>query len=136
MKTRITELFGITHPIIMAGMNWLTTPNLVSAVSNAGGLGILSCQQYDTDSLRAAIKKIREQTDKPFGVNITLGMGSEPLVKVILEEQVPVVNYALGRPPEISAVMKAVHDYGGKGHWNDSICQACRAFRATWCGYD
>ena len=110
----MTELLGIQHPIMLAGMNWLTTPKLVAAVSNAGGLGVLSCQQYDTNSLRDAIKKIRELTDKPFGVNITLGMGSEPIVKVVLEEKVPIVNYALGRPPEITAVIEAVHGYGGK----------------------
>ena len=85
MKTRMTELFGVKHPIMLAGMNWLTKPKLVSAVSNAGGLCILSCQHYDPDSLRNAIKTIRELTDKTFGVNITLGMGSQPLVQVIIE---------------------------------------------------
>ena len=114
MKTRMTELFGIRHPIMLAGMNWLTKPKLVAAVSNAGGLGVLSCQQYDPDSLRKAIHEIRSLTDKTFGVNMTLGIGSEPIVKVVLEEKVPVVNYALGRPPEITAVIKAVHNYGGK----------------------
>ena len=110
----MTELFGIKYPIMLAGMNWLTKPKLAAAVSNAGGLGILSCQQYDPESLRGAIKEIRALTTKPFGVNITLGMGSKPLVKVIIDEKVPVVNYALGRPPEITTVIKAVHDYGGK----------------------
>ena len=114
MKTRMTELFGIQHPIMLAGMNWLTKPRLVAAVSNAGALGVLSCQQYNPDSLRAAIREIRALTAKPFGVNITLGMGSEPLAKVIIEEKIPVVNYALGRPPEITAVIQAVHGYGGK----------------------
>jgi enoyl-[acyl-carrier protein] reductase II len=114
MKTRMTELFGIKHPIMLAGMNWLTKPKLVSAVSNAGGLGVLSCQQYDPISLRQAIRNLRDLTDKPFGVNITLGMGSEPLVKVVLEEKVGIVNYALGRPPEITALINAVHGYGGK----------------------
>jgi len=114
MKTRMTELFGIKHPIMLAGMNWLTTPKLVAAVSNAGGLGILSAQQYDPDALRAALKEIRELTDKPFGVNLTLGLGSVPVAQVIIEEQVPAVNYALGRPPEITALIGAVHGYGGK----------------------
>jgi len=114
MKTRMTELFGIKHPIMLAGMNWLTTPKLVAAVCNAGGLGILSAQQYNPDSLRNAFKKIRETTDKPFGVNVTLGMGSLPIVQAVIEEKVPVVNYALGRPPEITALVEAVHGYGGK----------------------
>lgn len=66
MNTKMTELFKIQHPIMLAGMNWLTTPRLVAAVSNAGGLGLLSCQQYNPDSLRSAVKKIRELTGKPL----------------------------------------------------------------------
>ena len=114
MKTGMTELFGIKHPIMLAGMNWLTTPKLVAAVSNAGGLGVLSIQQYDAEGARKAIREIRELTDKPFGVNVTLGIRSRELVPVVIEEKVPVVNYALGRPPEITPLIEAVHGYGGK----------------------
>jgi enoyl-[acyl-carrier protein] reductase II len=114
MKTRMTELFGIKYPIMLAGMNWLTTPKLVAAVSNAGGLGVLSAQWYSADKLRPAIKEIREQTDKPFGVNLTLGIGARERIPVVLEEKVPVLNYALGRPPEIGPLIEAVHGYGGK----------------------
>ena len=110
----MTDLLGIKHPIMLAGMNWLTKPKLVAAVSTAGGLGVLSCQQYNPNSLRSAIKEIKSLTSSPFGVNISLGMGSESLVKVVIEEQVPAVNYALGRPPEITSLVKAVHGYGGK----------------------
>jgi enoyl-[acyl-carrier protein] reductase II len=85
MKTRMTELFGIKYPIMLAGMNWLTTPKLVAAVSNAGALGVLAGAQYNPDSLRAAIGEIRKLTDKPFGVNLTLGIGSGPLAKVVIE---------------------------------------------------
>lgn len=114
MKTRMTELFGIKYPIMLAGMNWLTTPKLVAAVSNAGALGVLAGAQYNPDSLRKAIQEIRKLTDKPFGVNLTLGIGSGPLAKVVLEEKVPVVNYSLGRPPEIQPLIQGVHSYGGK----------------------
>jgi enoyl-[acyl-carrier protein] reductase II len=114
MKTGMTELFGIKYPIMLAGMNWLTTPKLVAAVSNAGGLGVLSAQWYAADKLRGAIKEIREQTDKPFGINLTLGVGARERVPVIIEEKVPVLNYALGRPPEIAPLIEAVHGYGGK----------------------
>jgi len=134
MKTRMTELFGIRHPIMLAGMNWLTKPQLVSAVSNAGGLGILSCQQYAPDSLRAAIKEIRELTDKTFGVNITLGLGSQPIAKVVIEEKVSVVNYALGRPPEITALIEAVHGYGGKVI--GTVAMARHAVRSEQLGSD
>ncbi len=115
MKTRMTELFGLRYPIMLAGMNWLTTPRLVAAVSNAGGLGVLGCAHYNREELRANIRKIRELTDKPFGVNVTLWQPkTQGLVPVILEEKVPVVNYSLGRPPEVTALIKAVHGYGGK----------------------
>jgi len=114
MKTRMTELFGIKHPIMLAGMNWLTTPKLVAAVSNAGGLGVLAGVQYDPERLRKAIQEIRALTSKPFGVNLTLGVGSAELAKVIIAEKVPVFNYSLGRPPEIQPLIQAVHAYGGK----------------------
>ena len=114
MKTRITELLGIKHPILLAGMNWLTTPKLAAAVSNAGGLGILAGSHYDADGLKNAIKEIRELTDKPFGINLTLGVRSRELVPIVIEGKVPVLNYALGRPPEITPLIEAVHAYGGK----------------------
>jgi enoyl-[acyl-carrier protein] reductase II len=114
MKTRMTELFGIEHPIMLSGMNWLTTPKLAAAVSNAGGLGVLAGSHYDKDGLRKAIRELRELTDKPFGINLTLGIGTSELVPVAIEEKVPVLNYALGRPPQIAPVIEAVHGYGGK----------------------
>ena len=72
MKTRITELFGIKHPIMMAGMNLVTEPGLVSAVSNAGGLGILAISSLAPEEARKQVREIRELTDKPFGVNLVL----------------------------------------------------------------
>ena len=114
MKTRMTELFGIKHPIMLSGMNWLTTPKLVAAVSNAGGLGNLATQHYDKDRLITAIREIRSLTDKPFGLNFAMGLGADYLISAAIEEKVPVVNYALGRPPEITALVQAVHAYGGK----------------------
>jgi len=114
MRTRMTELFGIRYPIMLAGMNWLTTPKLVAAVSNAGGLGILGSAQFSGEKYRDVIRQIKSMTDKPFGVNITLGMGSRTLVEIAIEERVPVVNYALGRPPDITPLIQAVHGYGGK----------------------
>jgi enoyl-[acyl-carrier protein] reductase II len=114
MKTRMTELLGIKYPIMLAGMNWLTTPKLVAAVSNAGALGVLAGAQYNPETLKAAIADIRKQTKNPFGVNLTLGVGSGPLAKVVIEQKVPVVNYSLGRPPEIQPLIQGVHAYGGK----------------------
>lgn len=73
MKTKITEMLGIKYPIICGGMLWLAKPELAAAISNAGGLGNVTAGNYDSgEELRAAIKKTKELTNKPFGVNITL----------------------------------------------------------------
>ncbi len=73
MHTRMTELFGIEHPVMCGGMMWLAVPRLCAAISNAGGLGNLTAGNYDTGGdLRSAIEETRDLTDKPFCVNITL----------------------------------------------------------------
>jgi nitronate monooxygenase len=73
MKTRMTELFGIKHPIMCGGMMWLCKPDLCAAVSNAGALGNITAANYDTGAeLAHAIRKTREMTDKPFSVNLSL----------------------------------------------------------------
>ena len=72
MKTRITDLLGIDYPILQGGMFYVSTPELVAAVSNAGGMGILSSAMYPRIAdLRAALEKIRALTDKPIGVNLS-----------------------------------------------------------------
>lgn len=111
MKTRLTELLGIKHPLVLAGMTYITQPELVAAVSNAGGLGLFACGHLKPEETRAAVKQIRTLTDKPFGINsaliFPLARGN---VEVALQEKVPVINYSLGRPWFINAV----HEYGGK----------------------
>ena len=72
MKTKITELFGIQYPIILPGMSWISVPQLVAAVCNAGGIGYLATGPLSPDKTRKAIRQIRELTDKPFGVGATL----------------------------------------------------------------
>lgn len=73
MKTRITELLGIEHPIVQGGMMWVGTAEMASAVSNAGGLGLITALTQPTpDALRAEIERCRTMTDKPFGVNLTI----------------------------------------------------------------
>jgi len=112
VKTRITELFGIKYPIVLAGMNWGTRPKLVAAVSNAGGLGMLGAAAYSKDGIKEAIAEIRSLTDKPFAVNLTLLLpGAREMVQTVLEAQVPVINLALGR---IKEIIEATHGYGGK----------------------
>jgi len=112
VKTRITELFGIKYPILLSGMSWISVPRMVAAVSNAGGLGILATGPMDPPQTRKAIQEIRKLTDKPFGCNATLLMpGAAENAKVLLEEQVPVINFALGKGDWL---VKDAHKYGGK----------------------
>ncbi|AOZ48701.1 NAD(P)H-dependent flavin oxidoreductase [Chromobacterium vaccinii] len=112
MQTAITRLFDIQLPLLCPGMSYIATPELVAAVGNAGGLGILATGPLSADATRAAIRRIRELTDKPFGIGCTLMMpGAAENAEVALEEQVPVINYSLGKGDWIA---EAAHRYGGK----------------------
>ncbi len=109
-KTRMTEMFGVEHPIMLAGMNWVTEPKLISAVCNAGGLGTLATARCTPEETRESIKQIRDMTDKPFGINqILVGPGAKENVEIAIEEKVPVINYSLGKPWFVDDV----HAYGG-----------------------
>ena len=117
MKTRITELFGIEHPIIQGGMHYVGFAELASAVSNAGGLGIITgLTQPTPKDLANEIAKCREMTDKPFGVNLTfLPTVSSPdypgYIEAILEGGVRIVETA-GRNPQ--PYLPALHEAGVK----------------------
>src|SRR5690554_4618682 len=105
MKTRITELFGIEHPIIQGGMHWVGYAELAAAVSNAGGLGIITALTQPTpEDLAKEIARCKELTDKPFGVNLTfLPSFQEPpypeYIQAIIDGGVKIVETA-GRSPE------------------------------------
>ncbi len=112
MKTRITEMVGIKYPIVLSGMSWISVPKMVAAVSNAGGLGILATGPLNAAQTREAIREIRKLTDKPFGANASLMFpGAAENAKVLLQEKVPVINFALGKGDWI---VKEAHKYGGK----------------------
>jgi enoyl-[acyl-carrier protein] reductase II len=112
MKTRITEMLGVEYPILLSGMSWISVPKMVAAVSNAGGLGILATGPLDKDTTRESIRQIRKLTDRPFGANASLLFpGAKESAKVLLEEQVPVINFALGKGDWI---VQEAHKYGGK----------------------
>ena len=102
MNTRITEILGITHPIIQGAMSWVSFSPLVAAVSNAGGLGILGAAFMSPEQLRMNIREIKSHTDRPFGVNF---MPNNPqideLLDVIIQEEVPVASYGQGNPEKI-----------------------------------
>jgi enoyl-[acyl-carrier protein] reductase II len=112
VKTAITEMFGIKYPILNAGMGRVALPNMVAAVSNAGGLGVLGAGSGTPEDTRRMIGEIRELTDKPFGINVALALpnGKENAI-VALEDKVPVINYSMGKGDWI---VKAAHQYGGK----------------------
>ena len=94
MQTRMTELFGIKHPIMLAGMNWITEPKIMAAVCNAGGLGILATARLTPEEARNQIREIRELTDKPFGINqILISPTAMANIDVAIEEKVPIINY-------------------------------------------
>ncbi len=99
ISSKICELLGITYPVFQGGMAWIADGKLAAAVSEAGGLGIISAMNADADYLREQIKIARSLTDKPFGVNIMLMSPHAPEVaKVVVEEKVPVVTTGAGSP--------------------------------------
>ena len=106
MNNRITELFGIEYPIISGGMVWCSGWKLASAVSNAGGLGLIGAGSMYPEVLREHIQKCKAGTDKPFGVNIPLiSKYSEELIKVVIEENVPIVFTSAGNPKTWTAML-------------------------------
>ena len=100
MNTKITELLGIRYPIIQGGMAWIAESTLASAVSNAGGLGLIAGGSAPIDYLREQIRKTKEAVNgKPFGVNVMLmSPNADDLAKLIIEEKVPVVTTGAGNP--------------------------------------
>jgi len=107
MTNRITELFGIQLPIIQAGMIWCSGWELASAVSNAGGLGIIGAGSMYPEILREHVQKCKKATDKPFAVNLPLLYPSiEEHVQTIIEEKVPIVFTSAGSPKKFTARFK------------------------------
>ncbi|MDI6616606.1 MAG: nitronate monooxygenase, partial [Syntrophaceae bacterium] len=113
------------------GMNWITEPKLVSAVCNAGGLGVLATARCTPQETREHIRQIRDMTDKPFGINqILVGPGARENIEIAIEEKVSFINYSLGKPWFIDDV----HAYGGKVI--GTIAIARHATRAVQLGCD
>jgi enoyl-[acyl-carrier protein] reductase II len=107
MKTRVTDLLGIEHPIIQAGMIWCSGWELASAVSNAGGLGLIGSGSMYPDILRMHIQKCKKATIKPFGVNVPLLYPDiEKHMQIIVEEKVPIVFTSAGNPKTWTPFLK------------------------------
>ena len=106
-SNRITQLFGVKYPIVQAGMVWTSGWRLASAVSNAGGLGMIGSGSMYPDVLREHIRKCREATRQPFGVNIPLlypDIGK--LIEIVIEEKIPIVFTSAGNPGTWTNVLK------------------------------
>jgi len=107
MKNRITQLFNIQYPIIQAGMVWASGWKLASAVSNAGGLGIIGAGSMYPDILKEHVQKCKAATDKPFAVNLPLLYPDiDKHVQIIIEEQVPIVFTSAGNPKTWASILK------------------------------
>lgn len=108
LRTPLTELVGIEHPVVQTGMGWVAGARLVSATSNAGGLGILASATMTIDELATAIAKVKAATDKPFGVNIRADAADAgDRVDLMIREGVKVASFALAPKQELIARLKA-----------------------------
>ncbi len=107
MKTRITELLGIQYPVIQGGMAWVAEHNLAAAVSEAGGLGIIAAGSAPTEIVREEIRKAKQLTSKPIGVNVMLlNPNSDEVAQVLVEEGVEVVTTGAGTPERFMELWK------------------------------
>lgn len=111
LQTPVCDLLGIQIPILQAGMSTYTTPELVAAVSNAGGLGIIGGLFRDADELRDEILKVRGLTSRPFGVNHVISQLEPDAMEVTVELRVPVLSLSWGNADEI---VRRAHDAGMK----------------------
>ena len=107
METRITKLLGIKYPVIQGGMAWVATHELASAVSNAGGLGIIGAGGAPASWVKEQIVAAKKETDKPFGVNLMLmNPEADEIAKIIAEEKVKVVTTGAGNPAKYMDLWK------------------------------
>lgn len=107
LRTPLTELIGIEHPVVQTGMGWVAGARLVSATANAGGLGILASATMTLDELAAAITKVKAVTDKPFGVNIRADAADAgDRVELMIREGVRVASFALAPKQQLIARLK------------------------------
>jgi NAD(P)H-dependent flavin oxidoreductase YrpB (nitropropane dioxygenase family) len=129
IHTRICDLLGIDHPIVLGGMGTATTAPLVAAVSNAGGFGTLGTSAFDAATLDAEIGSIRERTEKPYGINHLLFQIKEDMFAVTLRAKPAVVAFAWARKDQnLRDYFQRAHDSGAKVmHMAGEVPEALRA---------
>lgn len=107
MKTAITELLGIEYPVIQGGMAWVAEYHLAAAVSEAGGLGLIGAASAPPEVVREQVRKVKELTDKPFGVNVMLlNPNAAEVAQILVEEGVKAVTTGAGSPEKYMAMWK------------------------------
>ncbi len=107
IDTRVTRLLGVRYPIVQAPMGWIARAQLASAVSNAGGLGIIETSSGELDNVRDEIRKMRDLTDQPFGVNIAQLFVRDPsIVEFVVDQRVRLVTTSAGSPMKYTASLK------------------------------
>lgn len=107
IHTRVTEMLGVDYPVIQAPMGWIARSQLASAVSNAGGLGIIETSSGELDAVREEIRRMRDLTDKPFGVNIAQAFVRDPsIVEFVVSQNVRFVTTSAGDPTKYTAQLK------------------------------
>jgi len=107
IKNRITDLLGVEYPIVQAPMGWIARSQLASAVSNAGGMGIIETSSGELDAVKGEIEKMRKLTTKPFGVNVALAFVRDPgIVQFIIDQGVKFVTTSAGDPQKIVGPLK------------------------------
>jgi len=108
IRTRVTEILGVDLPIVQAPMGWIARSQLASAVSNAGGMGIIETSSGELDNVREEIRKMRDLTDKPFGVNIAQLFVRDPkIVDFVVDQGVRFVTTSAGNPTRYTAQLKS-----------------------------
>ena len=99
IKSTICDILGIKYPLFQGGMAWIADANLAAAVSNAGGLGLISSINFGTEAVRAEIRKCKTLTDKPFGVNIMLAApNAAEVADMVIEEGIKILTTGAGSP--------------------------------------
>jgi enoyl-[acyl-carrier protein] reductase II len=108
IRNRVTELLGVEHPIVQAPMGWIARSQLASAVSNAGGLGIIETSSGELDAVKDEIRKMRDLTDKPFGVNIAQAFVRDPdIAQFVIDQGIKFVTTSAGDPTKHTEHLKS-----------------------------
>ena len=106
-RNRITERLGIEVPIVQAPMGWIARSALASAVSNAGGMGIIETSSGELDAVKDEIRKMRELTDRPFGVNLAQAFVRDPAIaEFVIDQGVKFVTTSAGSPTKYTGILK------------------------------